>query len=145
MRGQTSQTEVGCHAIPLSGDKERRVRNMALLWGTFGLIVGMVSARGGDLIGILSGALAGVLVLPWLGVALGLIGGHPKATLLGSIWGLVVGALAGVLLGEADLLGRATFCLILGALVGATYSVPFRLIGAVMASLLQSRANSSTT
>jgi hypothetical protein len=145
MTGETSQAESGCRTLHPSRNKGRRVRNMLLLWAAFGLIVGIGSAPGGGLISTLSGALAGVMVLPWLGLVLGLIGGGPKLTLLGGIWGLIVGALAGALLSEPDLLSRANLSLILGALVGATFPGPLRLISAVVARILQSRANSPAT
>src|SRR5438093_484907 len=51
----------------------RRTRCMAALWLGFGIVVGSGSV-GGGWIGILSGAIAGALVLPWLGVLLGLLG-----------------------------------------------------------------------
>jgi hypothetical protein len=118
---------------------------MVLLWATFGLIVGILSARGGGPIGILSGALAGIMVLPWLGVVLGLIGGPPQATLVGGIWGLVVGVLAAAFLGEADLPGKANLSLILGGLVGATFPGPFRGIRTVAATILRSRTSPPAT
>jgi hypothetical protein len=118
---------------------------MVLLWAAFGLIVGVVSTPSGGLIGTLSGALAGVMVLTGLGVVLGLIGGGPTATLVGGLWGLIVGVLAGPLLGQADLHNRVNLSLILGALVGATFPGPFRLIRATAGSILRSRANFPAT
>jgi hypothetical protein len=104
------------------GTLGKRVRNMTLLWLAFGSLVGAGTAPpGAGAIGILSGAIAGMLVLPLLGTALGLMGGQVRETLAGGLCGLAVGAVAGALGTETPLLFGANFGLLVGGLAGATF------------------------
>jgi hypothetical protein len=93
-----------------------RVRDMAILWALFGAVCGAAPelARGGNLIGLISFALAGVIVTPTLGVFIALLGGRVKPSLLGALWGAAMGALAGSLG-----MGSASYALTVGLLVGA--------------------------
>jgi hypothetical protein len=104
-----------------------RVRDMTLLFVAFGALVGAgtTSFKGGA-VGVISGATAGMIVLPFLGATLGLIGGRPRETLFGALCGLAVGAAAAALGGSADLPAQATFTLLLGTLIGATFPAMFR-------------------
>ena len=106
----------------------RRVWNMSLVWLGFAAFVGPASMPpGGGAVGLVSGLIAGVIVLAPLGAALGLIGGGWKATLCGGAVGLAAGAAAGWLGGEASVLTRAATGLIAGGIAGATLLRLFRL------------------
>ncbi|HBI45387.1 MAG TPA: hypothetical protein DDY78_21425 [Planctomycetales bacterium] len=120
-----------------------RVRDMTLLWTALGAVVGVgsTSFKGGA-IGVVSGAIAGILVLPFLGAFLGLIGGRPQETLFGALCGSLVGAAAGALGGSADLPAQATFTLLIGALIGATFPGMFRGLKETFLSILGSRIHS---
>jgi hypothetical protein len=120
-----------------------RVRDMALLWTALGAVVGAgsTSFKGGA-IGVVSGAIAGILVLPFLGAFLGLIGGRPQETLFGALCGLVVGAAAGALGGSADLPAQMMFTLLIGALIGATFPGMFRRLKETFLSMLGWRTDS---
>jgi hypothetical protein len=98
---------------------------MSLLWLGFGVVIGACSepARGGSVIGVVSGIIAGVVVLTWFGPVLGLMGGQVWPTFLGALCGGAAGALAASLTGAADPLLVGNFGLILGGLVGATFSI----------------------
>src|SRR5262245_49861425 len=77
----------------------RRVRDMALLWlGLGGLVGACTTPPGAGLIGVLAFSLAGMIVLPVLGLALGLLGGRVTDTLLGAGFGGMIGALAALAL-----------------------------------------------
>jgi hypothetical protein len=100
----------------------RRVVSMLLLWLALGAVVGVLSAPpGGGPIGFLAGAVAGMIVLPVLGVAFGVLGGHWRATLLGASCGLVSGCAAALVVGSTRLGLSASLCLIVGACAGATF------------------------
>ena len=95
---------------------------MTLLWLSFGVVVGILAAppeRG--IVGMLAGAIAGMIVFPFLGAFLGLIGGQWRETLLGGISGLILGFTLGVASGVPDLQPVANLGIVGGALVGATF------------------------
>jgi len=96
------------------------IRRMLAVWFVFGSFVGGTSGPGRDLIGILSGALAGVIVIAWLGALLGLIG-EARITFFAGLFGALVGLLYGVLSGGAGVLYNMNLALIIGAIVGATF------------------------
>jgi hypothetical protein len=94
---------------------------MALLWAGFGLVVGVSTTpldRG--TLAMVSGALAGLIVLPPLGVVLGLLGGQVKETQAGALLGLCCLGGAGWLIGSANVLYLANLGLLTGAMAGAT-------------------------
>src|SRR6516162_5904221 len=92
----------GPAAFPLPRGLGRRVRNLSLLWLGIGAFVGPASMPpDGGAVGVVSGLIAGLMVMAPLGVALGLMGARWKETLCGGVWGLVLGAAAGWLGGEA--------------------------------------------
>jgi hypothetical protein len=100
----------------------RRMRDMMLLWVLFGGVCGACSepARGGSLIGVASGVLAGMLVLSLLGACLGLAGGRVLPTLVGGCFGGLFAALLAAVAGASSPLFLASFGLILGGLAGGT-------------------------
>jgi hypothetical protein len=100
----------------------RRIRDMALLWLLFGAVCGACSqtASGGGLVGVISGVLAGMIVLPFLGVCLGLMGGRVQPTLVGGCFGGLLAGLLGLFAHSASPLYLASFGLILGGLAGGT-------------------------
>jgi hypothetical protein len=95
---------------------------MALLWLVFGGACGACSdpARGGNLIGLASGILAGMIVLPVLGVFLGLAGARVAPSLVGGCFGGAFAGLLGMALGALTPLYLASFGIILGGLAGGT-------------------------
>jgi hypothetical protein len=115
---------------------------MVLVWLLLGALVGPGCAPpDSGVVGIISGILAGLLVLPFLGVPLGLLGGRARESLLGGVCGLLVGTAVG-LLGEGAILAKVNPCLIAGGLVGATLPGMCRLLAlgwttALRATLMQ--------
>jgi hypothetical protein len=66
----------------------KRVRNVVLVWLLFGVVVGAGSGPpDSGVLGLVSGMIAGMMVLPFLGAVLGLLGGHAKEALLGAACG----------------------------------------------------------
>jgi hypothetical protein len=109
---------------------------MSLVWLGFALYVGATSMLpGADVIGLVSGAIAGVIVLVPIGVVLGLLGGRWKETCIGGVSGLTIGGLAGLLTGQANALLVANTGLVGGALLGATFSTLFHRVRAVVLAL----------
>jgi hypothetical protein len=96
---------------------------MAILWTLFGAVAGASHylVLGGDIIAVVSGAIAGVLVVPVLGVILALLGGQVKPTLLGGIWGAAMGVLAGFVAGPPNAPFSPDFGLLVGGMAGATF------------------------
>jgi hypothetical protein len=100
----------------------RRVRDMVLLWVLFGGVCGACSpaARNGNLIGVVSGVIAGMIVLSFLGAGLGLVGARLRPTLVGGCFGGLLSLLLGHVAGTPSPLYLASFGLILGGLAGGT-------------------------
>ncbi len=69
----------------------------------------------------ISQAIAGMILLPFLGCGPALLGGTWPGTLFGGLWGLTVGTVAGTVVGCPDLSFQANFCLLVGAIIGATF------------------------
>jgi hypothetical protein len=99
----------------------KRVLGMMALWTLFGLIVGSTSL-GGNIIGILSGAIAGAIVLPWLGMFLGLLGGPAKDSLVGGLTGALVAVIYSSLRAGAIDSYTVNICLIIGGIMGANFA-----------------------
>jgi hypothetical protein len=111
---------------------------MVGVWLLFGVVVGANSWPSEEgLVGVVAGATAGLLVLPWLGAVLGLLGGRAPEALVGGLWGLAVGAAAGLAAGEGEVLRRASAGLVGGGLVGATFPGVYRLLLAGWLDLLR--------
>lgn len=118
----------------------RRVRDMSLLWLGFAVTVGPSTAPAEHgVIGLVAGALAGLIILVPVGVLLGLLGAGWKQTLCGALGGLLLGAAIGFLGGHTDAVRRAGTGLLTGALVGATLPAMLyrmRALGQTLAALL---------
>jgi hypothetical protein len=101
----------------------RRFRDMVILWAVFGAVCGACPslARGANAIGVLSDALAGVIVTPFLGVFIALLGGQVKTTVLGGIWGAMIGGLAGLVPGAANVGFAVAIGLLVGGMAGGTF------------------------
>lgn len=116
----------------------KRVRDMMLVWLLFGIVLGLCSepARGGTFIGVLSGVIAGLVVMLPLGVLLGLFGGEVKPTVLGGIAAATLGACiaAGCAMPNPHFI--LSLSLILGGLLGATFSVFLWWVGFVTRALM---------
>jgi hypothetical protein len=113
-------------ALPLLGRQGlgRRVRDMALVWAFFGALVGVgVLPPEHGAIGIISGILAGLIVLTPLGVILALLGGQAPLALLGGVCGAGLSGLLSLFAPRAGTLYPASVGLIGGALAGATLSL----------------------
>lgn len=99
-----------------------KVLRMTLLWLGIGIAVGILSAppeRG--IVGMIAGAIAGIIVMPFMGAFLGLIGGQWRETLLGGLAGLILGFGLGIASGVPELRPAANVGLVGGAIVGATF------------------------
>ena len=120
MHEQTATTELPAF-FSLRAVRDKVLR-MTLLWFGLGIVVGILSAppeRG--IVGMVAGAIAGIIVLPFMGVFLGLIGGQWRETLLGGLAGLILSFGIGVASGVPELRPVANVGLVGGALVGATF------------------------
>jgi hypothetical protein len=106
----------------------KRVLSMMLLWMVFGTFVGAVGSPFHEgAVRIAAGAIAGMLVLPPLGLVLGLLGGQVRDVLLWGSGGWVLGAMAGLLLG-AEPIFLANVGLVMGGTFGATLGSMVRLL-----------------
>jgi hypothetical protein len=98
----------------------QRALHMAGLWLCIGAVVGFgIGAARDGVISVVANVLAGVIVMPVLGVLLALLGGRVRPTLIGGICGGAAGAAAG-LSGDAAGYFWANAGLIAGATAGAT-------------------------
>ena len=110
-----------------------KVVSMTVLWVGFGIMVGIFSSPpDGGVIRMISGAVAGVIIFPFIGVFLGLIGGQWQPTLAGGVAGLILSLSLGLASGIPELLPTANVGLVSGALVGATF---FSYVGIVRKGL----------
>jgi hypothetical protein len=100
----------------------KRVLAMMSLWTLYGLIVGS-SVLGGNFIGIISGAIAGAIILPWLGMVLGLMGGPVKDSLLGGIAGALVATLYTAIQNGSIDSYSFNICLIIGGIIGGNFAL----------------------
>jgi hypothetical protein len=95
---------------------------LALVWLVFGAVIGSLLGQDGGAIGTISFAIAGALVMPWLGACLGFMGGRCRETIAGA----AAGALIGTVLGIGDQPLPPSVCLnlglIVGGIIGANYS-----------------------
>src|SRR5437667_11384936 len=92
----------------------RRMLRLVPVWALFGSFIGITGGLGGGPIGIISGAIAGVIVISWLGVLLGLMGGEPKATFLSGLAGALIGLLYSVLSGYAGIIYNMNLAFMIG-------------------------------
>jgi hypothetical protein len=99
----------------------KRVAQMACLWGLFGLVVGVATLPGApNVVGVVAGMVAGLLVLLPFGVSLGLLGGEPGPTLFGGVSGAGLGVVTGLLSATGGTAHVASVALLGGAAAGAT-------------------------
>jgi len=118
---------------------------MVLVWLCFGALIGPGSAPpDSGVIGTISGIIAGMLLLPFLGAALGLMGGRASESLLGGVCGALLGA-ALALASEGAILPKVNACLIAGGLVGATFPGVYRLLGSGWVAVVRSFLGQSAT
>ena len=104
-----------------------RARKMMLAWLAVGAAVGIGTAgHSGNAIAIISGLLAGVIVMLPVGVLLALLGGAAKETLIGALLGAVMGAAIGALNDHTQMMAAANVGLLGGAWVGATFVGMYR-------------------
>jgi hypothetical protein len=103
----------------------RRIKGMTLVWVLFGTVVGICSepAQHGSLIGIVSGVIAGMIVMLFLGVILGLLGGQARLALVGGTLGALVGAILALLSGTLAPLPGIGHGLMVGGLIGSTFGI----------------------
>jgi hypothetical protein len=113
---------------------------MVLVWLLLGVLMGPGTRPAEEgIIGAIAGAIAGVMLLPWLGIVLALMGGRPRETLVGGLWGFLVGAATAVALGQGGVLSRASAGLVAGGLTGATFLPLWRALLATWLQLLPFR------
>ena len=99
----------------------RRILLMSLTWLIVGAMVGLIVGLENERVSaIIASMLGGMIVLPFLGVLLGLVGGDLKGTIAGAGGGII----ACLLVGPGGL-GTSTalvsgFTVIFGGLIGAT-------------------------
>jgi hypothetical protein len=95
---------------------------MSLTWLIVGAMVGLVGGLENQRVsGIIASMLGGMIVLPVLGVLLGLFGGDLKGTIVGAGGGIIACLLVGLGgLGTSTALVRG-FMVIFGGLIGATF------------------------
>ena len=114
-----NNSHAAIRALPHQGSALGRSVRMALLWGSFGLGIGAMTAPPAGPLAVLSFMIAGVLVLPWLGAFLGLIGGKVLASLCGGLAGATLGLLGGVLNADVASSRLTSLGLIMGGTLGA--------------------------
>jgi hypothetical protein len=95
---------------------------LALVWLAFGVVLGALLGKEGGIIGVVSFAIAGAIVTPWLGACLGLLGGQVKETLFGGAAGALIGAVIALLAGTGSVVYGLGVGLIVGGMLGANYS-----------------------
>jgi hypothetical protein len=104
----------------------KRVLAMTLLWSCLGIVVGVNTAPFDQgTIRIVSGAIAGVIVLFPVGAMLGLFSDGIKMTLLGAAAGGLLAGLTGAVLSWGFAPSLASVGLLGGGLIGATLSTIF--------------------
>src|SRR6516165_669304 len=80
----------------LSPSLTKRLGGVVLVWLVGGAVVGAVATVGkGDLVALISHMIAGMLILPLVGMFLGLMGARWDESLLGCLAGFVSGLVAG--------------------------------------------------
>jgi hypothetical protein len=79
-------------------------------------------------VALVANIIAGMLLLPPLGLVLGLIGGRWNESLLGGLLGLTCGMAGRLVLPGMGVTSLASFGLLFGGMMGATLPLIFRLI-----------------
>jgi hypothetical protein len=110
-------SEAPRRALPLW----KRTLHMAALWLGFGAVVGFgIGLPTGGVLPLVSNVLAGMIVLPFLGMFLALLGGRVRPTFAGGTYGALAGSAAGLLSGAGGNFSWANTGLIAGGIAGAT-------------------------
>ena len=114
----------------------RRILGMCSLWLLVGVVVGLLGAAPhSDTIALLSNVLAGMLLVPPLGLALGIIGGQWRESLMGGLFGTASGMILAMVLPGGMAAGAiVSVCLLVGGMSGATLPLFFRLLKRLAAS-----------
>ena len=114
----------GIVAAPLVAQPSlpRRVLHMTALWTFFGTVMGLgMGLMEGGWIGVAAHVVAGLMIMPLLGMVLGLIGGPWRDAFLGAVSGAILGLAAGTFLGNPNPVQIGYACLLVGGMVGATF------------------------
>jgi hypothetical protein len=124
MRKVTNSPVVRLPAPPfaLGGVVRQRALSMMLLWTVLGGAVGGITIPTRNLLGVVSGALAGIILLAPAGAVLGLAGARARPALVGALCGSVVGTLTGALASSPNIPGAISIGLLGGAMAGASLS-----------------------
>jgi len=101
----------------------KRVASLTGVWTAFGVLTGLLVIPPTSLIALVSGVLAGTIVLCPLGLLLGLLGGEVKLSLAGGLAGAALGAFTALTLAPSGLTHVISVGLLSGGLAGATCSV----------------------
>ncbi len=100
----------------------RRVLHMTALWTFFGAVMGLgMGLMEGGWIGVAAHVFAGLMIMPLIGLIVGLVGGPWREAFLGAVSGAALGLAAGQLLGSPNPVQIGYACLLVGGLVGATF------------------------
>jgi hypothetical protein len=95
---------------------------MAGLWLVIGVLIGIGCQPLEGIVTIVSGALAGALLLPWLGILLGVLGGGVAESALGAMTGGFAGIFASVIKGEVSFVHQANIGIFIGGVMGANFA-----------------------
>jgi hypothetical protein len=107
----------------------RRVQQMVLLWGGLGVVVGVItSPPDSDYLALVATIIAGLLLLPPMGLVLGLVGGRWNESLLGACVGLVLAMASAMVMPSLAPLAAAGVCVLVGGMMGGTLPVFARLL-----------------
>ncbi len=106
-----------------------RIFHMSLTWLILGAMIGAIGGiRSGAVIQLVSGALGGMIVLPFAGVFLGLLGGDARGSVVGAAGGLMGCWLAKPACGISLDPASVEVVVLFGALAGATCLLYFQLL-----------------
>jgi hypothetical protein len=102
----------------------RRMRNTYLTWLLLGAFVGAAGGLGtSSASAIISGSIGGMIVLPIVGLAIGVLGGDTKGTFVGAAGGLLGCWLSSRYTGHPIQPLALQLSVVFGALAGATFSL----------------------
>jgi hypothetical protein len=102
----------------------RRMRTTYFTWLLLGALVGAIGVLAThSAIMVISGMIAGMILLPVPGLAIGVLGGDIKGTLVGAAGGLLGCWFSSCFTGHAIQAPTLQLSVLFGALVGATFSL----------------------
>lgn len=115
----------------------QRIGEMALLWLAIGCFVGIGTApRLTDVIGVISGIIAGTIVLVPVGVLQGLMGGRARTSVWGGTAGVLIGSLTAWIGGTGTWHTTASVGLLGGAMIGATIPIFYLYLNRIRRAVL---------